>query len=564
MAQISTLTETKFLPHYEKSGTGEHEGLIFEGPTSLPLRGVNIGQLLDEQRGQYAAKVAAVSRWQGISLTYQTLHSSSRDIAQSLLIHGVRPKDRVVVLAGNTIQFAQLFFAVGGIGATFAIINPTFTAEEVVTAVDFLDPVAIFVADRIGYRKNTSLLTELTKRREHVSLIVQLVTVKKASANVLTWDEFLQKKPSDVQSTLLAQYWAQGDLNDILCIQFTSGTTGPRKAAMLSYGNLLNNALLVGQRLDLTSDDVVCCCSPVFHCFGLVCGVLSAIMYGGTAVLPSDIFVADASLQALSEERCTVIHAVPAMFQALLDHPDTKKHSPKICLRTGIIAGSSLSRTLLSRLSAEFGFRGLAYGYVGTVMPHTSAKVVDSDLKTLPPGSSGELLVSGYSVFQGYYKNPDKSEEALVRDSQGRQWLRTGDLGIITTAGRCTIIGRVKDMIKRGGENIFPGDIEKVLELHPEIAAAAVVGIPDTYWGEIVGAFIHRATNSKPETGIGKKDLKIWLRNRIAPHKVPEHFFWIGEGAGIPDKLPVNATGKIVKMELRAIASGLVQRNVSP
>ena len=131
--------------------------------------------------------------------------------------------------------------------------------------------------------------------------------------------------------------------------------------------NLLNNALLVGQRLEFTSDDVVCCCSPVFHCFGLVCGVLSTIMYGGTAVLPSDIFVADASLQVLSEERCTVIHAVPTMFQALLDHPDTKKHSPMICLRTGIIAGSSLSRTLLSRLSAEFGFRGLAYGY-GTLL----------------------------------------------------------------------------------------------------------------------------------------------------------------------------------------------------
>ena len=173
MAPISTLTETKFLPHYEKSRTGEHEGLIFEGPTSLPLRGVNIGQLLDEQRGQYSAKVAAVSRWQGISLTYQTLHSSSRDIAQILLIHGVRPKDRVVVLSGNTIQFAQLFFAVGGIGATFAIINPTFTVEEVVTAVDFLGKI---LSSPLVYRPlyvlstDASFLTENEPQTQWLSL----------------------------------------------------------------------------------------------------------------------------------------------------------------------------------------------------------------------------------------------------------------------------------------------------------------------------------------------------------------------------------------------------------
>jgi acyl-CoA synthetase (AMP-forming)/AMP-acid ligase II len=220
---------------------------------------------------------------------------------------------------------------------------------------------------------------------------------------------------------------------------------------------------------------------------------------------------------------------------------------------------------------------------VGTLLPHTSAKVVDSDLNNLPPGVCGELLVSGYLVFQGYYSNPEKTEEAVMRDYQGRQWLRTGDLVTLSAAGECTVIGRVKDMIKRGksncplgvtrskcdgnwrfqltpgGENIFPGDVEKALELHPDIAAAAVIGIPDAYWGETVGAFVQRTQNSKSETEIGRKDVKIWLRNRIAPHKVPEYFFWIGEGQGVPDELPVNATGKIVKKELRAIAGGLVQ-----
>ncbi|KAK6072312.1 AMP-binding enzyme [Seiridium cupressi] len=572
---------------------GEDERIV-EGPglpPTLALKDINIGQFLDQQAEKHAANLAIVSTWQDVRLTYEDLHNSCKSVAKRLLERGVRPRDHVVVLAGNSVEYVQLFFAVSAIGAVFCIINPTFAADEVLAAVDFLDPKAIFVADRIGYRKNNALLAELVKQRGLTTSFVQLGTGK-VTENVPAWQDFLETTQGDVNGIdLLAQHWATCLPDDAVCIQFTSGTTGPRKGAMITHANLLSNAVLVGNRLEYTSADVVCSTTPLFHCFALGCGLLSTVAYGGTVVLPSDVFLAGATLQALSKFKCTVIHSVATMLQAIMDHPEANIHRPSIVLRTGIIGGSALTRELLTRLSAEFGYHGVAYGYgmteatcivfmtdprevsllddfssVGTLLPSLSAKVVDADLKALPAGTPGELLVAGHCVFQEYYKNPSKTEEAVVRDAQGRRWLRTGDLVTIDEAGRCTMIGRVKDMIKRGGENIFPRDVEEVLEQHPDVHAAAVVGIPDPYWGETVGAFIQRAKGLETSSGstesqahVGSKELKLWMRSRVAPHKMPEHFFWIGEGKGVPDDLPVNYTGKVVKSELRAAAIVLVK-----
>ncbi|KAK4201975.1 putative acyl-CoA synthetase family [Triangularia verruculosa] len=560
------------------------QGVTFKAPPSPPLPDFNIGRLLDRQAQEYPERVAIVSRWQNSRVNYQELHKDCRDIANSLLHRGVRPGDHVIVLAGNTLEYAKLFFATGAIGAVFSIINPTFTTEEVMSAVELLEPTVIFIADRIGYRKNIGLLAELTHLEAQSPLIVRLpavTAVETIAQGVVSWDEFLQRGSGESQEDgLLAQYWAKSDPNDTFCVQFTSGTTGPRKAAMLSHRNLISNAWLVGNRLGYTPDDSTCCLAPLFHCFALICGIIAPIMYGGTAVVPSDVFLAGASLEALSEEKCTVIHGVATMFQALLDHPDAAKHAPSFRLRTGIVAGSTLSRSWIKRLDEEFGFTGLAYGYgmtelscmvfltdpsrvsllddhisVGTLLPHSYARVVDSKLNVLPAGVPGELLISGYLVFKGYYKNLAKTDQALVRDAQGRAWLRTGDLVSINAAGRCTIRGRVKDMIKRGGENIFPADVEAVLEKHPGVAAAACIGIPDEYWGEIVGVFVKRESGSK----IGERELKLWLRNKVAPHKMPERFFWLGDGGGIPDELPFNHTGKLMKGELRDIATVLAK-----
>ncbi|KAF2823437.1 putative amp dependent CoA ligase [Ophiobolus disseminans] len=557
----------------------------FTAASAPPLPELNIGQLLDAQYDLYPNRVAAISRWQRKRVTYRDLHTECQNIALSLLVQGVHPRDHVVVLAGNSIEYMQLFFAVGAIGAVFSIINPTFTADEVIAAVDFLDPAAIFVAGRIGYRKNDDLLASLAQTRTRDSLVVRLSTSERPHVDGLkTWDEFLNVPSDHDHRSLLTQFWAASHPDDTLCVQFTSGTTGLRKAAMLSHQNLLGNAWVVGHRLGYTQDEVVCCCVPLSHCFGLVCGILGSVMHGCTVVIPFDIFLSGASLEALSQERCTVIFAVATMFQAMLDHPDAKKYSHEICLRTGIVAGSTLSLTLLQRLKNEFALTGLAYAYgmteasgvvfmtdpsqdsllddhvsVGTLLPHSFAKVVDDDLKTLNSGVAGELLLAGYLNFKGYYKTQSKTNEALFTDLDGRQWLRTGDLVTINAAGRCIVTGRVKDMIKRGGENIFPSDIEKVLEENPGIETAACIGIPDDHWGEIVGVFIKRACQTETAE-LGTKEIKFWLRHKVAPHKVPEHYFWLGDGAGVPNELPCNHTGKLLKGELRTIASNLLQQ----
>ncbi|XWW92244.1 hypothetical protein V2A60_000167 [Cordyceps javanica] len=558
------------------------EDYVFGGPASPALIEFDTAKLLDHQLELYGEKTAVVSRWQGITLTYASLHGTSRGVAQSLVRRGVVRGDHVVVLAGNSIEYVQLFFAVAGIGAIFSIINPTFTVEEVINAVNFLNPKAIFIANRIGYRRNGPLLDQLVSQSSVAlskPLICCLGKPEKLPENVLSWAEF----NSNHEVGLGENYWGQINPQETLCIQFTSGTTGPRKAAMLTHRNLLNNGNLVGDRLHFSSQDVLCCCPPLFHCFGLVCGILAAISHGSSIILPSDVFNAEASLRAIDEEGCTAIHAVPTMFQALLDYPHAHTYTSQLRLRTGIIAGSSLSETLLQRLQSELRLSGLAYAFgmtelsavnfmtdpseisllvdrssTGTLLPHTLAKVVDDGLRALPPGARGELLVSGYLVFQGYHNNPEKTKEALVIDSQGRRWLRTGDIVTLSSAGACTVVGRAKDMIKRGGENVAPSDVEQALELHPDIATAAVVGIPDTRWGETIGAFIKRAAHARPSQKILAKEVRLWLRTRLAPHKIPEHIFWVGEGEGVPDQLPVNASGKILKTELGHIGSELV------
>ncbi|KAK9770545.1 putative Amp dependent CoA ligase [Seiridium cardinale] len=549
--------------------------------------------VLDNQRRKRPEKPAVISKWQGATFSYQKLYETSQDIAASLLAHGVRAADRVMVLAGNSVEYVQLFFAVGGIGAIFAILNPTFTTEETLAAVDFLNPRAIFISERIGYRKNHDLVAALTNKPAHTKLlVVQVGNAGRSLQGVLSWNEFIQNRPDS--ATALDEHWGKNDPDEALCLQFTSGTTGARKGALLTHRNLINNAFLVGNRLSFSVDDILACCPPLFHCFGLVCGVLATITHGATVILPSEVFNADASLRAVTEDACTVINAVPTMFQAMLDQSQgTGLDTSGFRLRTGIIAGSSLSETLLQRLDGEFGLRGLAYAFgmtelsavsfmtsptqvslleerssVGTLLPHTSAKVVDSDLLALPPGSRGELLVAGDLVFKGYYRDPEKTGNAVAIDTQGRRWLRTGDIVELSSSGSCTVVGRTKDMIKRGGENIAPRDIESVLELHPAIEAAAVVGVPNARWGEDVCAFVQRKQDDNTNQDSHQAELqgklntggiKTWLRKQIAPHKVPQYVFWVGEDAGVPERLPVNSSGKVLKRELSSIATSLVR-----
>ncbi|KAI0419752.1 putative amp dependent CoA ligase [Xylaria grammica] len=571
------------MPSSEAADRGgeQRRNTDFNGTAEPSVRECNIGQLLDRASSKHPGKLALVSRWQGQRLSYEQLQTSCHAVARDLISSGVRPGDRVMVLAGNSVQFVQLFLAVGAIGAIFSVLNPASTTEEVMSAIELLEPKCIFIADRVGYRQNATLLGTLQKQSTSLWKLVVLSEGASLRESIAmhggTCPRTIERELSDD-----ATGWATADPNKALCIQFTSGTTGPKKAAILSHRNLITNALGVGDRLQYTSTDIVCCCAPLFHCFALVCGIISSISFCSTLVLPSDVFIAEDSLEAISAERCTVIHAVPTMFRAMVDHPDAEKHLIVDTLRTGIVAGSKLSRSFVSEVIPNMRIKSLAYGYgmtelscivfltdpsrtcllhnhhsVGTALPQAAVRVVNDDMVTLPSGSSGELLVSGSFVFLGYYKNSKATEKTRITDSEGITWVKTGDTVCLDTQGHCTITGRVKDMIKRGGENIFPGDIEDVLQQHPRIDIAAVVGISDEKWGERVVAFIQcyqmRGSKGLPNP----KELKVWLRGRLAPHKFPAQFYFLGEGEGVPASLPRNFSGKLLKSELQRIAERL-------
>jgi acyl-CoA synthetase (AMP-forming)/AMP-acid ligase II len=364
---------------------------------------------------------------------------------------------------------------------------------------------------------------------------------------------------------------------DTCNLQFTSGSTGHPKAAMLTHHGLLNNSRFIGDRMSLTAEDVLCCPPPMFHCFGLVLGMLACLTHGAKIVYPSEIFDGPSVLQAITEERCTAIHGVPAMFDTLFSLPRPAGFN---CdrLRTGIIAGAPVPRHLMELLVNEFGMTEFTSSYglteasptcfnafvddsidrrlttVGTLMPHAHAKIVDKNNRIVPVGTRGELCIAGYQLQQGYFRNPAKTAEAMERDADGVLWLHTGDEAVFDSHGYCSITGRFKDIIIRGGENIYPLEIEERLIKHDAVDRAIVVGLPHTKYGEVVAAFLQRAAGASKPTD---EEVREWTRRTLGRHKAPAYVFWLGEN-GVTDQIPITGSGKIKKFEMRKIGEELL------
>ncbi|KAI5194371.1 acid Co-A ligase [Aureobasidium subglaciale] len=355
-------------------------------------------------------------------------------------------------------------------------------------------------------------------------------------------------------------------------MQFTSGTTGNPKAAMLTHyqsSNIINNGTFSGDRMNLSTCDIICSPPPLFHCFGLVLGVLASVTHASTLILPSPTFSASATVDCVVKYHCTALHGVPTMMIAVLDE-HTKRGSPPVKLRTGIVAGASVPADVITRLQARFGYEEYIniYGMtesapatftlttndplqskltsVGKILPHTSAKVVDVDGKVVARGVRGELCVSGYMLQKGYYNNPAKTAEVMIEE-EGTLWLHTGDEAILDAEGYCYVTGRIKDMIIRAGENIYPLEIEAHLMLHPDISIASVVGLSDKHYGEVVAAFLVGCEGRSPLTDM---EIQEFVRSSLARHKTPKHIFWVGE-SGCLSVLPMTASGKIQKNKLR-------------
>jgi fatty-acyl-CoA synthase len=347
--------------------------------------------------------------------------------------------------------------------------------------------------------------------------------------------------------------------DDPINIQFTSGTTGLPKAATLTHHNIVNNAYFTGERMQFSSADRLCIPVPMYHCFGMVLGTLTCVAHGATMVLPSAGYEPGAALQAIEGERCTAVHGVPTMFIAELDHPrfaDSNLDS----LRTGIIAGAPCPIELMKRLIAEMHLDEITIAYgmtetgpvsfqtsaadtverkvstVGTVLPHTEIKIVDEQGKVVPAGTPGELLTRGYCVMPGYWRDEQKTAETI----DAAHWLHSGDIAVLDDAGYCQIVGRLKDMLIRGGENIFPREIEEYLFQHPKIEAAEVIGVPDEKYGEEVCAWIklHAGETATEE------DIREFCRERIAHFKIPRYILFV-------DEFPMTITGKVQKYKMR-------------
>ncbi|KAF1941355.1 acetyl-CoA synthetase-like protein [Clathrospora elynae] len=550
---------------------------IVSGPLNPPLLQLTLSQILHQQVECYANHEAVIIPWTGARWTYQRLWDESSLLARAMLKYGVRPRDRIGIMSGNCEKYIALFFACVRVGAICVTLNNTYTAMEMEYALRHTRCRILFTTPTIARFDNGPLL----ERLQHEDLASRLPDLKTVClirghyGDCVRYDEFIQDAHTipdhilDIFDGIISPY-------DVANLQFTSGSTGSPKAAMLTHHNLINNSRFIGDRLSLSPTSTLCCPPPLFHCFGLTLGLLATLTHGARIVFPAESFDPVATLHAISDESCTALHGVPAMMESILNIP--RPEGWKSELRTGIVAGSPVPRWLMERMVEELGMSEFTSSYglteasptvfnahttdslharlttVGTVMPHARVKIVNHRNRIVPIGVRGELCITGYQVCRGYWENAEKTAELLVRDEQGEVWLHTGDEAVVDVDGYCTITGRFKDIIIRGGENIYPLEIEERLVAHPSIARAIVVGISHPRYVEVPAAFLlHEEDTDKP----GLEDVKSWVRKVLGRHKAPVHVFWMGEDCD--SEIPLTGSGKVKKFVLRDVAERLLK-----
>ena len=499
---------------------------IARGPHHPPLREDTIGQALDEAARRWGDREALVSVHQGIRWTYAELKARAEALAGGLLALGLAPGDRIGIWSPNKAEWALTQFAAAKAGLILVTINPAYRLSEVE-----------YTLNKVGVR--VLVCAESFKTSAYAGAVAAL--------------------GGPAEAERLARIAPTLDRRDPINIQFTSGTTGLPKGATLSHRNILNNGFFVGEAIGLKEGDRLCIPVPLYHCFGMVMGNLGCLTHGATMVYPSDGFEPLAVLQAVQAERCTGLYGVPTMFIATLGHPDFDRYDLS-SLRTGCMAGSPCPVEVMKQVIGQMHMAGvtIAYGMtetspvsfqsgqddplerrvstVGRVQPHLECKVVDLDGKTLARGEPGELCTRGYSVMLGYWDDAEKTAEAI--DAEG--WMHTGDLATIDAEGYGNIVGRIKDMVIRGGENIYPREVEEYLYRHPKIEDVTVVGVPDVRFGEELCAWIRL----KPGVAAEEAEVLDFCRGQIAHYKVPRYIRFV-------EAFPMTVTGKVQKFLIR-------------
>ncbi|CRL26827.1 AMP-dependent synthetase/ligase [Penicillium camemberti] len=552
---------------------------LVAGPTEPQLLDITLGELLTLQALQYGRIECLVFPWTGARWTYGQLKDETDRLARGMLASGIQKGDRVGIMAGNCEQYISVFFAAARVGAILVVLNNTYTPSELYYALNHSECRMLFMTPRIGRHNLEEVLNQLgpnPKKAATSESLEEIVILRESYNNFTTYHDVMERGLSQA-AHVLQDREAELRPDDVCNLQFTSGSTGSPKAAMLTHHNLVNNSRFIGDRMNLTSFDVLCCPPPLFHCFGLVLGMLAVVTHGSKIVFPSETFDPKAVLHAISDEKCTALHGVPTMFEAILAIPKPSNFDTSN-LRTGIIAGAPVPRPLMKRLFAELNMTEYTSSYglteasptcfnafttdsihtrlttVGKVLPHARAKIIDAQGNIVPVGQRGELCMAGYQLTKGYWHNPEKTAETFITDAEGVKWLKTGDEASFNAEGYCTITGRFKDIIIRGGENIYPLEIEERLTAHPSIELASVIGIPDPKYGEVVGVFIAIASGAGRPTD---DELRTWTRETLGRHKAPQYVFVFGE-EGASSTVPVTGSGKVRKVELRQMAMAVL------
>lgn len=529
------------------------------GTSEKPLLDDTIGDNFDRAVAAFGDREALVEYATGRRWTYRQLSDEINAVAHGLVDLGVGKGDRVGIWSPNRAEWTFTQYATAKIGAILVNINPAYRVHELK-----------YVLNQAGIR--TLVATPSFKTSNYAAMIEEVRTECPALQDVLLIGEeewtSLVAIGRGGSAALLAELQAELSPSDPINIQYTSGTTGFPKGATLSHHNILNNGYFVGEMCTYTEADRICIPVPFYHCFGMVMGNLAATSHGACMVIPAPAFDPAMTLSAVAEEKCTSLYGVPTMFIAELADPTFVTHDLS-SLRTGIMAGSPCPVEVMKQVIDKMGMAEvtIAYGMtetspvstqtraddsldrrvstVGRVLPHLEVKVVDPETgETMPRGTPGEFCTRGYSVMLGYWEQPDKTAEAIDTDG----WMHTGDLAVMDDEGYLNITGRIKDMVIRGGENIYPREIEEFLYTHPDILDAQVIGVPDERYGEELMVWIRMKEGATPLTA---ETIHEFCTGKLAHYKIPRYVH-------IVDEFPMTITGKIRKVEMRAAAVELL------
>ena len=533
------------------------------GASDQPLIGKTIGQFFDDACAKWATRPALIVRHQSVRLSYGELRAAVDRLAAGLLTLDLNPGDRIGIWSPTNSEWVLTQFASAKAGLILVNINPAYRIAELEYALNKVGCKALILAERFKTSDYVGMLRDLAPELGHAQPgKLELARLPALRSVVLLGDSWhpgtfrfseIMTRGGAAERKRIAELAPQLQFDEPINIQFTSGTTGFPKGATLSHHNILNNGFFIGEAMRLTPEDRLCIPVPLYHCFGMVLGNLAALTHGACMVFPGEGFDPLATLQAVAEERCTALHGVPTMFIAQLDHPEFSRFDLS-SLRTGIMAGSPCPIEVMKRAVGNMHLSEITIAYgmtetspvsfqsstadplerrvstVGRIQPHVEVKIVDLNGRIVPTGTPGELLTRGYCVMLGYWGDEQRSREAI----DAARWMHTGDLATIDAEGYCNIVGRIKDMVIRGGENVYPREIEEFLYRHPKIQDVQVIGVPDDRYGEEICAWV----KLRPGVSATEEEIRVFCRDQIAHYKVPRYIKFV-------DEFPMTVTGKI-------------------